>query len=245
VTIIDYFPLEQRAHLTSDVLVLPGTTLTDDRFNNGGALVTIRDVDQTFDANGSHVEAWCSVNPVSRFQEAFTIACRKAVDSAHLKVYQYRFVQAAGTSDLALQAITPGAPDLNPIHQWAGLSGLNTKFAPSTVILVGFTGDTPPQPYIASFSPLATPLEIDFKASTKASIDAPEVDIGASGQVNLGGGATALVPAPWADALKIALTALAGSLTTGTLVSMAAGGTALTTALTALPPDATTNTKAT
>jgi hypothetical protein len=128
------------------------------------------------------------------------------------------------------------------------LSGSSNSYKPSTIILVGFTGDTPPQPYLVTASPLAIPAVTNVDGSTVnvGAQEASQVNVGsAQAQVSLAGGATALVPAPWANSLVIALTALAAALTTGTLVSMASGGTALTTALGGLPPDATTNTKAT
>lgn len=238
-----FHPVNNHVVGACDTLFLPGTSISDPRLN--GATLVARTVEQTFTGEGSRLNIWCSANPVERLSEAFTIACRQAVNTAYLKVYQYRYVLSPSGTDLALQAITAGAPDLNPISQWQSLSGANSKYAPSTVILVGFTADNPPMPYLVSTSPLAIPLEVDLNAQTKIVVSAPEVDVGPTGNVNLGGGATALVPAPWADALKIALAALASALTTGTLVSMSAGGTALSTALTALPPDATTKTKAT
>lgn len=207
---------QERAQVISDGPIFPGTILLDTRFN--GSTFTVRDVEQTFNADGSNAECWCSSNASSRLTSAFTQAVRAAADTPHLKTYRYRFV-APIANQLVLQAITPGAPDLNPVDQWAGLAGASAKILPGTEIIVGFTGDNPPQPYLVSFSPLGAPLEID-----------------------LGPVPIPLATAPWAIALQAALTTFATGLNATTLSAQAS---ALVTALAALPPGATTLLKGT
>ena len=251
--ILDFDPIEQVATLACQGLVLPGTVLTDTRFN--GTSPIVRTVEQIFDQHGSRVTAWCSTNAVERFSEAFTLACRIAVDSAHLKIYQYRFVLPATGTDLALQAITPGAPDLNPIHQYNGFSGASNKFKPSTIIFVAFTADTPPQPVVVAVSPAAVPLQADIIASVEASIDAPTVNVGPTAlQVAIGAKATAvqiggsaaapLTPATWATALAQALAAFALACEASTDPALPSAATTLAMALSALPASATTITEA-
>ena len=244
--IVNWNGLEQRALLNSDALVLPGTTLTDERFN--GPSYIVRSVEQVYTQDGSIVIADCSPNATDRLQDALTLFIRRAVDSAHLKLYRYRYVMGQG-NNLALQAITPGAPDLNPIAQWNGLNGGTTTFAPSTEIVVGFVADTPATPILVSFSPLTVPLTntIDAQQSLTLGSQAPVVNVGgSSAMVAIAGGENALTPAPWATALAAALTIFATAASTATTAAQiaTAAGTLLT-ALGALPPDATTNTTAT
>lgn len=247
-TITRFDPSQQIAHMTCDVLLVPGTVLSDPRFN--GRSPVVRTVEQTFNEHGSHVTAYCSVNPVERLSEAFTIAVRQAADTAHLKVYQYRFVLTPSGTDLALQAITPGAPDLNPIAQYQMLSGASNTYKPSTIILVGFTGDNPPQPYLVTASPLAIPVVTNVDGSTVnvGTEQASQVNVGSlEAQVSLAGGTNALVPTPWAAAIAAGLAAVAAALSgnPSTEPAAATAATAIDTMLAGLPSDATTNTKAT
>lgn len=249
-TIIDFDPITQAATLTADGIVLPGTILADARF--GATTYTVRDVEQVYSRNGVSVTAWCSTNPVSRLQDAFTAAVRQFANTEYLRTYAYRYVLGANSA-MALQAITPGAPDLNPIAQWSGLAGTVATLAPSTVVVIGFIGADPTQPFIVAVSPGSQsapglPLELDIGGITT--------------MTNLSGGTFFLVPAPWALALATALGTMAASFftsftaqataSTGPLSALQSGftalataSTALTTALAALPPPATTLTKAT
>jgi hypothetical protein len=226
-TITNFEASELRVDITSpDVpLILPGTVFSDSRFN--GTTYTARDVEIVITKDGSKASAWCSTQPVSRLQSAFTAAVREFAQTGYLNVYRYRFVQAANAnySELALQAITPGAPDLNPISQWAGLSGLQAKIAQSTEIIVGFTGDAPPVPYIVAVSNLTTPIEVD-----------------------IAGGAGFLTPALFSSGLLTALTnfCIAAKVASPSLEpTLIAAATALQVALSQLPAPATLITKAT
>jgi hypothetical protein len=183
-TILDWDPVQQRAEIAGDDLILPGTVLTDPRFN--GATYTVVDVEQFFTSEGSRTFAWCSNQNASRLHAAMGAAVRELARTAGLATYTYRFAIMEGSSAMALQAVTPGAPDLNPIDQWSGMAGLLGTLDPSTSleIIVGFTADTPPQPYIASYSPKGLPLTAKLDASL-------EVDVGpsAAAVVLAGGGA--------------------------------------------------------
>lgn len=221
-TIANYEASEKRVTIHSDSLVLPGTLITDSRFNTLTPLIA-RDVEQTFNAEGSTAEVWCAEQPTSRLAEMFTVAVREMAQTAYLESYRYRFVLPVGSKQLALQSISGKGPDLNPIDQWTGLSGAQAKILPGTEIIVGFAEKDPKQPYLISYSPLNTPTEID-----------------------LAGGANALVVAPWADLLAQALGAFATTAATSStdpVLVTAAGN--LTTALGLLPHSATLLTKAT
>ncbi len=165
-TIVDYDIEQQRVTINSDGVILPGTIIADTRF--GAKTFVARDVEQTFDRMGSHAEVWVCEKPASRLQSAFASAVRAFSDSAHLRMYKYRFVVPV-VGQLALQAITEGAPDLNPIDQWTGLSGIKAELGglaslfPATEIIVGFVDK---EPFVVSYSPLAKPLAITIDATT-------------------------------------------------------------------------------
>lgn len=222
-TLIDFDPVQLRATFQGAALLLPGTVLNDSRFN--GASYTVRDVEIGVTRNGSHTTAWLSAAPVSRLSSALTQMVRELGRTVFLASYRYRFVlaEAADYSTIALQAITPGAPDLNPVRQWTGLSGLLAKIPPGLEIVVGFTADSPPVPFIISYSNLGTPLEVDIA----------------------GGGDFLVKAIPYAGLLT-ALGAVAAALSTAaSFGNVQAAGSALASALAALPPPSTVLTKAT
>ncbi len=159
---------QQRVSITSDSLIFPGTPITDSRFN--GSAFVARDVQQTFSAEGSRAEVWVSESTSSRLQRLFSSLVAEAGHLAYLRTYRYRFVIAGGSDgELALQAITPGAPDLNPLEQWGGTSGLHATLLgvatlqPSSEIVVGFC--TPTDPYIVAYSPEGTPTVLSVDVS--------------------------------------------------------------------------------
>lgn len=230
--VTDWDASSQRATLTSDSLIFPGTILIDARFN--GSAPVIRDLEATFNADGSSIEAWCADSFHGRLDYALRNMCFEWGKAAQNATYVYRFVIAVGDK-LALQGITPNAPDLNPIEQWSGMSGVISKLLPGTEIVVGFYGSDFSNPYLVSCSPLALPLEVD-----------------------IGGGATPVVPSPWAVGVASAFAAYnagiaaAGATPPVTLPSIATFCAAiitltatLQTALAALPPPATLILKAT
>jgi hypothetical protein len=133
---------------------------------------------------------------------------------------------------------TAGLPNLKNVPLWTGVPGLSVQLAPQTHVGVLFLDGNPAKPRGVLF---------DSTQAVSASLDvATTLALGPqAASVALAGGALSLVPTPWATALDVALAALATALATGTLGSMASGGTALGTALGALPPNATTRTKGT
>lgn len=170
-TIADFDIASQRVTIAAGSLVLPGTVLTDSRFN--GASYVVRDVQATFTKDGGTTVVWCCERPVSRLTETLASMVREFAGTAYLRHYRYRFVLGSPNA-LALQAITVGAPDLNPVKQWSGLSGALATLTPGTEIIVGFVD--PSTPYIAAFSSLATPLEIDLAGGADYVALATKVD---------------------------------------------------------------------
>jgi hypothetical protein len=152
----------------SDSVVLPGTPIVDPRL--GATILTARDVEQTFDKNGTQATVWCDTAVTGIDLLARTV--RDLTGARYLKTYKYRFV-LGDQNTLALQAITSDAPDLNPISQWTGLSGAKALLKPATEIVVGFAGGDPTQPYLVAFSSLATPLALFVDASTVVNVGIP------------------------------------------------------------------------
>lgn len=238
--ILDYVPLEQRVEVACDAIVLPGTTLTDARFD--GTLV-VRDVEQIFDDAGSRATLLCSAAAVGRLTSALKAMVREFSGSKFLQTYRYRYVSA--TADrLNLQAVnaTTGVPDLLTVSVWPGMAGLSATFTPSQTALVKFLEGDPGQPVVVSFDGTA-PVELDLQATAKVTAFAPLVELGDAS-------AQPLIPALWGTDLVVALvtfaTAVQGdaALKVVAPITVAAAAT-LVTALGALPPGATTKVKAT
>jgi hypothetical protein len=239
--LLDWDPLRKVAIVSCDALVVPGTVLTDSRIGEGS--VTIRDVEQVFDAKGSRATCWCSVNASSPLVDAFRRMVAEFSNAGTLAIRQYRVLQASGgANQWALQAVdrvsggAPGPfPDLIPVTAW-GAPGLTATLPPSLDVLVGFVAADPGRPVLFACSPEAIPLALTLDASGA-------VKVGPSAAaVAIAGGGGALTPAAWAEALAAALVVFATGLNSTTLVGQAA---ALVTALGALPPAATTRTTAT
>jgi hypothetical protein len=215
VSVLDWDLTQVRGTLSADLLVTPGTILIDPRFN--GKTYTVRDVEAVYSGEGNTITVWCGDDAKTRLASTLRGMVQSFANTNALKFYLYRFV--AETSGLALQGITPGAPDLNPIEQWGGMQGVVATLTPGTQLVIGFIGGDYSQPFVAAYSLLSPPLGLE-----------------------LAGGAFPLVPAPWATALAAALVTFATGLNVTTLSAQAA---ALVTALGLLPPNATVLTKAT
>jgi hypothetical protein len=222
-TIADFEIVELRATVLSETLIQPGTLLADERF--GATTYIVRDVEQTFDASGSHASCLCSANAASRLQSAFTDAVRESVGLAFLKMYRYRFAVGVG-GKLALQAVTAGAPDLRPIDQWVGAPGMSNTLAPGAEIVVGFV--SPREGVVLSYLP-GVPLTTSLAAATSLTLTAPAIalvgavtasSVAAPSIVAAGGTRPLAAKAP----IDSAMTALAAAMTAlGSAVPAAAG----------------------
>ncbi len=242
-TIVDFDINQKRLSIISDNVILPGTLIADTRL--GAKVLIARDVEQIFDANGSHAEVWVCDKPISRLQDALKSMVRSMGNTTYLKTYLYRFVLPVG-GELALQGITEGAPDLNPIAQWTGLSGIsasllgNAALAPATEIVVGFTGGDPTQPFLCAFSPLAKPLALTLDAVGPINFGAPispmALAIGVQAQIvalqaeiaamGVAWAALGALTGPIAGAMVLPIAApVAGAIAAG-IVALAVGATA-------------------
>jgi hypothetical protein len=145
--LLDWSPGDQMARMVSDSLVLPGTVIADERL--GAATYTIRDVEQSFTAKGSTVKAWCSDSAASRLLSVMKSLTHALSPVKYHGFYKYRYILPAGP-EMALQAVTEGAPDLfigmfpPPFPAQAPL------LVPGTEVIVGFLGGDPTQPFLAS-----------------------------------------------------------------------------------------------
>lgn len=148
--------------VTSDVVVLPGTTFTDKRFDG---TLTARDVEQTFDTSGSRATVFCSTAPVTRLASALENMVREFSGVKYLKAYRYRFI-SANASRVNLQAVTkePGLPDLLPLSVWPGMAGLSAKLAGGATVLVVFIEGDKSQPVVVGFDG-TLPQELHLDAS--------------------------------------------------------------------------------
>lgn len=181
--IVDFDPLEQRVEFSCDVPLVPGTVLSDPRFN--GTNPVVRDVEQVFDAHGSTGTAWCSVNPASRLTSALTNLIIELGTRTYLRARRYRVIQYQGNR-LALQAVSSaaGMPDIIPLAQWSGLAGASAKLANGQVVFVGFDHTTaPPQPILLGYALDGLPLESTVDATTAVHIapTAASVDLAGGG----------------------------------------------------------------
>lgn len=250
VEILEYYPDRQELVVSSDTLILPGTTFTDPRFD--GTLVA-RDVEQIVGPSGSRARIWCSAAGVTRAMSAFTNMVRAVVGRQWLRSYRCRVISQDAGGTLTLQAVNAplGTPDMRAKPMWVGCQGDSATVRLSSECDVRFQEGDPSRPIVTSWAPGALPLKRVVDASA-------EVDIGPTASaVALAGGASPLVLAPpyesmlgdvttFATALATAATALAAAMTvlsspagSAAATAMATAATALATAIGALPPPAT------
>lgn len=252
--ILDWDPLQKLATVACDTLVAPGTVLSDTRIADSP--VTVRDVEQRFDASGSRALCWCSPAGTSPLQAALRTIVREFGRTDYLKTYSYRVV-GPGTDPgtWILQAVNRGPqgqsapmPDAVPLLQWSGMAGVSAKLPPSLEVLVEFVEGDPKQPRLVGYSLAKLPTEVTVDASAAAHLapTAPSVDVGSDALlVAIAGGASPLVVGAWAAGLATALTAFTTALGSATDPAVTGAATALATALGALPSPVTTRTKAT
>lgn len=235
--ILDFDGGQQRVNFSCDALLIPNTTLTDSRFN--GASPIVRDVEQVFDAHGSHGTAWCSSKPVSRLFGALSSLVTEVAGKDFLRGYRYRLSLYQGNR-MALQAVNPTGevPDVIPLAPWSGVAGATPTLAPSQEVLVTFDFTTPgsPQPINIAYSLDGLPVSVTYDASASVSLgpSAPAV--------KLAQGTSPLVLAGPYEAMLTELGTFASAVGSATTpAQIIAAGSALATALGALPSPATVN----
>jgi hypothetical protein len=218
VQISDFDQTKKVAHILSGSIVQPGWKFADDRFGE----VTLRDVEQTWTAEGARATAWCSPQELSRLSGLLASAVREFAGIAALKSYRYRVFQMAGDK-VQLQAVRRSgadhAPDLVPCEIMFGVPGAEGELTPGQEVTVDFEDGDPSKPMVRSFKGKA--LTLTFDATTK---------------IDLGIGATPVAHAAQViacvDALAAALAAIGTGLTAiaGPLAGPAAGAVVTTAA---------------
>jgi hypothetical protein len=267
----EFDPVMQKVTFSCDTVLLPGTPVVDPYGRFGTQTLVVQNVEQTFDGAGSVGSAWCgppslpgiSAGPASLIADDLKAATLVWTRAGFLRSYRYRLTvysgpaPTGGPNRMQLQAVTPtpGIPFLIPITPWSGVAGVVSTLAPGQEVLVTFENADPTIPHVVCYStastdgtPLGRPLKTTMDAVTELDIGPTclVTNVGATGLVNLAGGAGALVLAvPYGLALA-ALETFAHSLGAATSIGqIAAAGTALASALHALPTPATIKTKAT
>lgn len=168
--ILGFDPNTQRLDVSTDAIVLPGTTFTDARFDG---TLTARDVEQVFDSNGSRASIWCGEAAASRLTGALESMVVHFSGRTYLRTYPYRYISDAGGGRLNLQAVdkSVGLPDVLPVTVWPGMAGLSATLTPSQTVRVAFLEGDPRQPIVVGF---------DANLPSVVTIDATDT-------VNLGG----------------------------------------------------------
>ena len=162
--VLGYEPASQRLELASDAVVMPGTVLTDARFDGP---LTIRTVEQTFAPAGVRAIAWCSSSPVERLMTALSNLVRELGGRSMLRTYRMRFVSAGPDGRVTLQAVdpAPGIPDGGPITVWPGIAGASAKYTPGQLLRIAFFNGDPSLPFVAGADG-TLPLEATIDAKT-------------------------------------------------------------------------------
>lgn len=208
--VLNFDPLAQRLELAADAVILPGTMITDARFD--GQLV-VRDVEQTFDTNGSRATAWCSNAPATRLLGALGHMVRELGGVTYLRLYAYRFINDASSGRLNLQAVDkgPGLPDGIPIPIFPGMAGLSAKLTASQTVLVAFLEGDPKQPVVVGFDG-NLPSEVTVDATDKVNLGGE----GGAGAAAEGSAVAVYLPAATVISGTVSGAPFAGTLTSAT-----------------------------
>ncbi len=163
--ILSWDPLTRVAELSGDDPIAPGTILIDPlRFD--GPLI-VRDVEQTWGADGARATCWCAEEKGSRLAKGLAAFVTASAGVPYLKTYVYRVVlQDPALDTLALQIVDPttGIPNALPIDMWMGVPGASAKVLLGSEVLVSFANGEPGRPCVVGFKPKAKPLELSFDA---------------------------------------------------------------------------------
>ena len=154
VEILDWDPIQQRATLSADAFVPPGTVLTDARFDGP---ITIRDAEHVWGPEGVRVTAWCSTTAVTRLVSALTNAIRELGGLAGLKSYDY-VIAAQDGQTLTLQAspypdgTASEAPEtIDQVVVSPGMAGLSATYLLGQHCRVVFLAARFSSPIVVSF----------------------------------------------------------------------------------------------
>ena len=178
--VLSYEPERLVLEVACDVPVLPGTQVTDSRFDG---TLTVRSVEQSFTSDKVRAKLWCSVSGVDRLMSVITNIVRETSQRHLLRCYRYRLVLEGVDGRVQLQCVNKalGAPDTLPISVWAGMQGDTANLALSSTLLVHFAEGDPTLPVVIGFEPGVLPTKRTVDASVELDLGptAPTVAIGA------------------------------------------------------------------
>lgn len=189
VEVLEFDPLQQRATLSADALILPGTVLSDTsstpRFDGK---LTARDVEMVWDPKGTRATVWFSATQVTRLVSALTNAIRVLGGLGALKSYAYTIVSQTGAL-LTLQAqpfpdgTKSKAPDLVKVSVWPGMSGLSAQHKLGSACRVVFLEAGFAAPIVVSFDGTNLPdgLTLDTTGTAKLGPSASGVELAGGG----------------------------------------------------------------
>ena len=162
VQVLSWDPEQQTAELASDSIVAPGTILTDTRFGT----ITVRDIEQTFSADGARGIAWCSSDAPAaaggKLGALLATAVRNIGRTDTLRTYRYRVVSQGVDGRLSLQSVVKkiGVPDSIALPPWYGLPGVKSNVVPGTEAAVVFLNGDFAQPAVVAFNGKTTGIKI-------------------------------------------------------------------------------------
>lgn len=168
IDILDWDPLQRVASFSCDEIVWPGSVLVHPEWG----ILSVRDVEQTFDDSGARGTAWCHDAPVSKLALMLDALIRARSGRAHLERYRYRIFAQGPDGRLLLQSADrdAGIPDVLMIEQWPGLPGVDVASSlalPGSEVILGFRNGDPSKPFVDAYQAgTAPPLVVHGAIAT-------------------------------------------------------------------------------
>lgn len=192
VEVLTFDPIRQVATCSADALILPGTVLTDTSSQpRWDGPLTVRDVEMTWDHNGTRATCWFSPVATSRLAAGLASMVREFAGVANLKRWIYTVVSVSGSglgTTLNLQATAnpdgsaSDAPPLANCPMWPGLAGLSCSPALSSHVAVVFLSPGWSDPVVVHFdTTLPTAAAIDATGTVSVGASATSVPIAGGG----------------------------------------------------------------
>lgn len=241
VEILSWDPIQQRGELSADALILPGTVLTDARFDGP---ITVRDVEMTFTKEGVRATVWCSSAAMTRLVSALTMMVRVLGQLAPLKIYRYRVVLASGaTWTLQPVPLPDGTPSPEPplanVKVWPGMFGLSCTPPLSAHVGVMFLDGNRGAPVVVSFDGTLPPsVTLDAQGVVNVGPTAPATKIGATPlplATGIGTAAAVAAIAVWIAAFQTEALLVSPALGFAMVTPSSTVAAAMVTATTAIP----------
>ena len=151
---------------------------------------TVREFELVVDADKLRVKAWMggAEGEAGRLAALLRGIIRRATDGQVNGTYRYRVVRMAPDGRVELQAVrrVVGLPDILPISQWPGASGVHSELTPGAVVLVNFIEGDRTMPVVVHYPGK------DSQGFSPVSMDIG--DVGGSPAARLGDAVEVLLP---------------------------------------------------